>query len=536
MVREQIIDAPVKTHSYYSERKGKLLLFDVLMMAISILLFFVAALLLSTVMWIFRTYHEPSIDSIIFNFKVPMQGVNQIYIESYVITALIPALLLTIAFGILVIVLYRKWKQGKAEESMLEHAGHNTLYSNAKAPLLLRLNLPAMFALISSIILCVVLLASCERTGVMDYVESQSSSSDFIESEYVDPDVVDIVFPDKKRNLIYIYLESMESSYYAEKDGGFYEESFAPELESLAKSNISFSNGDKLQGSYAPMGATWTSGSMVAQTAGIPLKIGMGQDTYTPDSQFLPGVTSLGDILEQEGYNQMLMVGSDAAFGGRSNYFSQHGNYEIFDLSTAIERGYMTEEEEVWWGFDDHDLFTYAKQEILNLASQPEPFNFTMLTVDTHNPEGYVCELCEDEFDSQLANVIACSSRQVSEFIEWIQEQEFYDNTTIIFAGDHISTQNSTFTELIASDEPRYLMYTIINPAKDPSKEKDRVFTTLDHFPTTLSALGADIEGNKLGLGTDLFSGEETLAEQYSLNEINDELMKDSSYYREAFL
>ena len=86
------------------------------------------------------------------------------------------------------------------------------------------------------------------------------------------------------------------------------------------------------------------------------------------------------------------MVGSDASFGGRSNYFTNHGEYEIFDYYSAIEEGKMTEEDKVWWGFDDYDLFTWAKDEILELASVDEPFNFTLLTVNTHFPDGYLEE------------------------------------------------------------------------------------------------------------------------------------------------
>ncbi len=45
----------------------------------------------------------------------------------------------------------------------------------------------------------------------------------------------------------------------------------------------------------------------------------------------------------------------------------------------------------------------------------------TIMTVDTHFEDGYVCELCRDEFEgNQYANVMACSSRQVANFINWI--------------------------------------------------------------------------------------------------------------------
>ena len=50
---------------------------------------------------------------------------------------------------------------------------------------------------------------------------------------------------------------------------------------------------------------------------------------------------------------------------------------------------------------------------------------------------------------------------------------------------------------------------------------KNREFTTLDMFPTTLAAIGCKIEGNRLGLGTNLFSSERTLSEQLGMDYLN---------------
>ncbi|MEI3401952.1 MAG: hypothetical protein V8R51_06455 [Clostridia bacterium] len=58
----------------------------------------------------------------------------------------------------------------------------------------------------------------------------------------------------------------------------------------------------------------------------------------------------------------------------------------------------------------------------------------------------------------------------------------------------------------------------------------------MDLYPTTLAALGANIDGNKLGLGTNLFSNEETLIEKYGLKNVNDELTKISRYYNNNIL
>lgn len=53
---------------------------------------------------------------------------------------------------------------------------------------------------------------------------------------------------------------------------------------------------------------------------------------------------------------------------------------------------------------------------------------------------------------------------------------------------------------------------------------------------TTLAALGVQIEGNKLRLGVNLYSGEQTLVEQYGKDYLDIELLKDSKLYRKKIL
>lgn len=60
---------------------------------------------------------------------------------------------------------------------------------------------------------------------------------------------------------------------------------------------------------------------------------------------------------------------------------------------------------------------------------------------------------------------------------------------------------------------------------------KNSTFTSLDMFPTILSALGYEWGGARLGLGTDMFSGEPTLAEQLGYETLDSELAKNSKFY-----
>lgn len=162
---------------------------------------------------------------------------------------------------------------------------------------------------------------------------------------------------------------------------------------------------------------------------------------------------------------------------------------------------------------------------------EEEPFNLTLLTVDTHFEDGYVCEYCSTEFgENQYANVMACASKQVDEFVKWIQEQEFYENTTIVLVGDHL-TMDSDFCSEVDSGYDRKIYVNFINSVYEPELiEWKRIYTTFDTFPTTLAAMGAKIKGNRLGLGTNLFSSKKTLAEEYGLDYIVAEVTKKSQF------
>lgn len=388
----------------------------------------------------------------------------------------------------------------------------------------------------NAIVLSVVcLLASftfiANELKLFEYLKIISKSSTLYEDEYVDPSKVEFDFPDKKRNLIYIFLESVEISEYSKNEGGFFDQDFIPELYQLAEENITFNDN---KGYYVAPNASWTVASMVAQSSGIPLTVPIGENDFVTSNKYLPGAYSLGEILKQADYNNELLIGSDAVFSGRKYYYEMHGDYVIHDLNYFLESGRFDESKTEWWGIIDRYLFEYAKEDVLELASKNEPFNLTMLTVDTHHVDGFVCEDCRNDFEYQLANVYACSSRKVYDFVEWCKQQDFYDNTTIIIAGDH-NSMSQTFNELI-HDYDRKVYYTIINPYPGLIPTEDRTLTTFDLFPTTVASLGIDFDGDRLGLGSNLFSNEKTLIEKYGMEDFFAMVKKRSAYYENHIL
>lgn len=468
--------------------------------------------------WFVNVYGRIGFDSILYTLQSNLGGVQPGLLLQYLLQAALPTVIGTV-FTSWLLFHHPRRKTGK----------YQTSHTGKKKSVLLSILIAVFLTIFAAF-----------DVELVAYIIDQADQTDLYEKHFVDPAEANITFPEEKRNLIYIILESMETTYLSEELGGAMSENLIPELYQLTQDNLTFFDPDLTYpyGYFTTSGATWTIGSMVAQTAGIPLKTPTEDvNQYGAEGEaFLPGVTSLMDILHDEGYYQALMVGSDASFGGREPYFLQHGTDVVYDVYTARRDGIIPKDYFVWWGMEDLHLFEYAKQELTEIAAQDQPFAFTMLTVDTHHVGGYQCELCEESTSGETYDQsISCSSRQVAAFVEWIQAQDFYENTTVIIVGDHESMDNGYFERTIGDNYQRLLYNCFINSAIDTIHTEGRLFCAEDLFPTTLAAMGCTIEGDRLGLGTNLFSGKDTLMETYGYQRFNDELAKASDFYEANF-
>ncbi|HIT11488.1 MAG TPA: sulfatase-like hydrolase/transferase [Candidatus Pelethosoma merdigallinarum] len=499
---------------------------------LSFVFLFLALLLIFSAKWYSSAFSEVSLEQLIFHLKVPLEGSNDDFVMQYItymIQHCIFILIPLVAFWIF----QSSWFKhsfslhGKIRVRSKEYPFHFQIHDSTKGVFLL-----------NSLLLIGSLFYVGRTLHVGEYIYNSINVSQLYETYYVDPEEVQFTFPEQKRNLIYIFLESMESTSASASGINLEQENLIPGLEQLALENINFSQNDGLGGAQSLYGTTWTAAGMVSQTAGITLTVPIDGNTMNEYSSYLPGAYSLGDLLEREGYSQYLMVGSNAEFGGRANYFTQHGNYEIYDYNSAIEERKIDEDYFVWWGFEDTKLFEYAKEKLLKIAhdDSEEPFNFTLLTADTHATSGYVDSSCETPTSNHYANSIICSDQKVTEFIRWIQQQDFYENTTIVICGDHLIMGNYFFPADYPQERSIYNAFINSAISTDETHSKNRTFTVFDMYPTTLASLGVTIEGDRLGLGTNLFSDQKTLPEELGLKEFENQLKKKSNYYNNQLL
>ena len=382
--------------------------------------------------------------------------------------------------------------------------------------------------LIFSIIIFVLAFISLVKSVHLDeYIINKSKTTDIYEKYYVDTNTVKVELPKKKRNLILIYLESMEASLFSKKNGGAFEESIIPELEDITLNNTSISNTNLLGGAYTLTSTSFTISSITASTTGTPVNIKLFKG-YNKERPFMKNVKSLGNILNDNGYNLELIQGSDKEFGALDLYAIDNGGYKVFDNNTAKEMGLIDKDYFEWWGIEDKKVLEFSKNEVLALAKEDKPFAVMMFTMDTHFKDGYLDKSCDSKYKEPLANSYACSSKMINDYINWLKEQDFYNDTTIILLGDHQVMQDSFYKEHKDYDRVNY--NAIINGVKKENL-KNRLFSQYDMYPTILASIGATIEGNKLGFGVNLFSNEKTLIEELGRDKFNEELLKSSEYY-----
>lgn len=362
------------------------------------------------------------------------------------------------------------------------------------------------------------------------------SEDEFIEKNYIDPNTVTLSWPDKKRNLILVFAESFESTYFSKELGGMMDFNLLPNLTELMDEGVYFSDHENAFGGAISMPqATNTISGMATTLSGINYKRPPNTN-YNDPSTTVPGSTILNDILKEQGYQLYYMLGTSLIDYNIGPYYEEHGDTITIGYEDKIESGELPPDYKVLWGFEDSKLYGFAKNDLTKLGNQKEPFMYTITTSDIHSPEGYTDPICQKPYDIPMQNSIACTDIMMNDFLRWIMAQPFYENTTLVVVGDHIA-HSDELIDAIKPVEDRRVFNLFLNAASPLHENinKTRKFWAGDMYPTILSAMGVQIDGNRMALGANLFSQEPTLVELYGEQTMKTALDKNSNFYYENF-
>jgi phosphoglycerol transferase len=458
-------------------------------------------------------YRTVPLDQLLFHIRFPVAGANFIMITSIVVPVMIFTTIVTSAIMLIL--------------SIRIHVKSTVVYIPIRR---IKPVIPAM-AVLFPVIGIVTLAAALDVPKYLDSLGGRPSS--FYEERYINPANVDIEFPEEKRNLIVIFIESLETGFLTIENGGNFHENLMPEVEYLARENLNFSQNDGIGGHIQLSGTGWTIAGIASQYSGIPLVIPFinGNNYGILGENFMPSAYSLGDVLKRAGYKNYFILGSDAEFGARDKYFRTHGNTIIYDYRYFHDNNFIPIDYRVWWGFEDRKLYQFAKEKLPEI-SKSAPFFLTLLTVDTHPAGGYLDNEAEIVFDAQYKNVQRDMSRQLYDFVLWLGDQDFFENTTVVILGDHLYMDSSVFQEdYLKKADKRFPINIFINSLLDEGKTKNRTFSSFDIFPALVDSIGGIYNSGGLALGRSMNNGVPTLLEELGTDHVQNNITKKSYLY-----
>ncbi len=478
------------------------------------------------IIWLLGVFPNVDIDQAIFTAMTPIDGTSSAVLLSFYLEVIAVPILLTVLNLILIL-------KEKQIAVILQSKNFRIAPCLCKHPFLY-------------LIVLVVLVTGYSQYK-LKYVQyayyTMLPPGDLYEKNYIDPAKVKFTFPEKKRNLIILYLESMEITATDVEHGGLLRNNLIPELTRIAEDELSFSNSSKLGGAVQVAGATHSIASLTCLNLGVPLILKIPHISSLASfnehnfnlsklkiEHFMTGGYGLGDLLYDNGYNLTFSMASNKDFGCLGQFLEAHKNFNIKTAAEYKAEGRIPQDYNVWWGFEDEKLYQFAREDISALAQEDKPFAYILFTADTHSPGGYRDEKCPNIYFEKIHNVYAGASQKVYDFIMWAKSQDFYENTTIVIVGDHLYMGGDLYPLTVRNSE-RHTYNAFVNSAKTTDKNKNRRFTTFDLFPTVVESLGIGFDAKGLGLGRSLFSGEKTLLEQKGLNRLNAEITRKSDFY-----
>lgn len=485
--------------------------------------YFFAFVLLKGAWWLGWKFGNPTIDQIFYHLQNGNDGLADAdpkILRSFLAHVVaLPFLFASILFATQQILLSNKALRFiRSHKKSTENS--STLRLLAKAAFIGRKSFKR-FIPISLVIFAGFILAN--KVAIWSHLKNLEES-EFFEENYKVPSKV--VAPKKKLNLVLIYVESLENGFSDTKLMG---------SDLLASLNEATTKDYRFNNYQQTTGTGWTIAGIVSSQCGIPLKSTTIFDGNTHGEKvksFLPGAKCLGDILLESGYKNVFLGGASLYFAGKGKFLSQHGYSELYGREEWSRIG---ESDFNDWGLYDDRLFKHAKSKLDALEKSKKPFNLTLLTVDTHFPDGFYSPTCTNKGFIDYKGIVSCTAEQITDFLNHMRRKGYLKNTVVVILGDHLAMQVPVH-EKLDSNKHRTIFNRFITP-NIMVKNRDDLYH-FSMFPTILYSLGFKFDQNRLGLGVSGFGDVDDTYEIPRMDQstFNELIAKSSQRYRELWV
>lgn len=290
------------------------------------------------------------------------------------------------------------------------------------------------------------------------------------------------------RNLVFVYLESLERTYTDEHRFP----GLTPQINRLRGQGLDFSGFRTFPGATytisgifsSQCGAPYLSPSVfgsAAQPGFVP-----GNDNTTAES-FHPELACLGDVLHAAGYDQTYLSGVILNFANTDVFFRLH-RYDRALGKPQIERLHGGKLPTEGWGLLDDDIFDQALEEVRAKQTAGKPFSVVLSTIDTHPPRGYLLPGCQPyaPIRNDMLDAVHCSDQLLGQFVDRLSREPSWKDTVVVVMSDHVAMRNVASPLYPPMDQRQPLLFAL------NAGEGDRAARMyhMDIAPTILSLLG----------------------------------------------
>ncbi|MCP8967700.1 LTA synthase family protein [Ectobacillus ponti] len=327
-------------------------------------------------------------------------------------------------------------------------------------------------------------------------------TENYVKTNQVNPNK-DMFGVAKGKNVIIVSLESTQTFLMNAKVNG---QEVTPFLNQFAKESYFFSNFFHQTG----QGKT-SDAEFIIDNSLYPLDRGSVYFTHS-NNEFV----ATPEILRQQGYYTAVFHANNATFWNRNMMYPSLGYDRYFnELDYTI-----TPQTKVNWGLKDVEFFDQSVEKMKTLK---QPFYTRFLTLTNHFPFTYDDSMKMIEpfnsgdgtFDRYFVTA-RYQDEALKHFIEKLKEAGLYDNSVIVFYGDHYGISENHNDALakffgkkeITAVDTANLQRTplfIHVPGQTQGKTMTEVAGQLDVKPTILNLLGVGTS-NDIEFGHDLFS------------------------------
>lgn len=265
-------------------------------------------------------------------------------------------------------------------------------------------------------------------TGDMELTEEEAS---LIQQR--SPNEAEAISTANKANVIMVQLESFQDSVIGQQVNG---QELTPNLNSLKEEMLYFPS------FYQQTHEGRTSDAeFITLTSLMPLKTGSVYTQYA-ENEF----DALPETLRGAGYDTAAMHAYKKGFWNRDNFYKNIGFNHFFS-----EEDY-SDKEKIGMALNDKDFFS---ESIAHMEQLSEPFFAFLVALTSHTPY----EIAEDQQQLDLSTyedplltgyyqTVHYVDGAVGLMVEELKEKEMWDDSLVIFYGDHDSGLTKTETEM----------------------------------------------------------------------------------------